>query len=95
MDDWRSWYPRQYTQEEADREKDAYLFVWFRKGRWMFFGVHRQDGDKVDVHPPYKRDSLRGLMQWWFQDAVAARRCFVTGLMLPNVCMVNRKHRWI
>ena len=31
MDGLRSWYTCQCTQEEADREKDAYIFVKFRE----------------------------------------------------------------
>ena len=31
VDDMRSWHMHQYMQEEADREKDAELFVRFRK----------------------------------------------------------------
>ena len=30
-DDLRSWYTHQYTEEEADREKDAYPFIVARK----------------------------------------------------------------
>ena len=38
------------------------------------FGVHRQDGGMVDVHPIHMKGSLRGLMHWWCPDAVEARR---------------------
>ena len=31
-------------------------------------------------------------MQWWLKDAGGARRCLVTGLMLPNVCIMDREH---
>ena len=48
------------------------LFVRFRKEDGCF-GVHRED-------------SLRGLMRWLFKDAVGARRCLATGLMLP-ICV--------
>ena len=74
VDDLRSWYTRQYTHEEADREKDAFLFMRFRK-QYGCFGVLRQDGGKVEVNPPHIEDSFWGLMQSWFQDAVGARRC--------------------
>ena len=46
-------------------------------------GVHRQDEGKVDIRSLSMEDSLWGLMQWWFQNAVRARRCVATGLMLP------------
>ena len=35
--------------------------------------------------------SKRGLIKWWFQDAVGARRCLATGLMPPSVCMMDRE----
>ena len=31
-------------------------------------------------------------MRWWFKDAVAASRCLASGLMLPNVCTMEREH---
>ena len=45
---------------------------------------HKQDGGKLDVHPPCMEDSLRGLMQWWCQDEVGARRYPATGLVLTQ-----------
>ena len=41
--DFRSGYARKYAQEEADREKDAYFSVGFRK-EYGCFGAHRRDG---------------------------------------------------
>ena len=72
-------------REETDREKEAFFFTRGRKED----GVHRHDGGKADIHPLVTEDRLRGLMQWC-KDADGARRCFATGPMLPNVCIMDR-----
>ena len=77
-----SWYTRQYTQEDTEREKEAYLFIRIRT----------EDGGMADIGPPFTEDCLWGLTQWWCRDANGARRCLATGLMLPNVCIMDRKH---
>ena len=55
-------------------------------------GVHRQDGGKAERRPPFTEDCLGGLLPWWFQDADGARRCRATGLIVSNVCIMDRKH---
>ena len=57
-------------------EKEAYLF--YEDGG---IGVYRQDGGKADISPPYLEDNADG-----------ARRCFVTGLRLPSVCIMDTEH---
>ena len=54
------------------------FFVRLRKGD-VCFGVHgHDDAGKMDIHPPYMEDSLRGLRQCWFQDAVGVGRFLVS-----------------
>ena len=50
-----------FTGRKAD-EKCEYLFVRSRSEDGCF-GVHKQDGGKVDFHPAYLEDSLKSLMQ--------------------------------
>ena len=61
-DDLFYWYTRQYTQEETEREKEAFLFMRIRTEDGGI-GVHRQDGGTADVRPPFTEDCLRGLTQ--------------------------------
>ena len=67
----------QYTQEEMDREKKAYLSDRVRKED-RGFGVHRRVGRKADMHPLFTEDCPRGLMQWWYEDVGGAKRCIAT-----------------
>ena len=78
-DDLRSWHTRQYTQEEADR--GCVLFAWFRQGDGCF-GVHRQDGGKMDVRPLYLEGQPKGL------DAVMVSRCGRSEKMICHVRLV-------
>ena len=35
------------------------------------------------------------LVQWWFEDADGAKRCFATSPMLPNVCNMDTEHGFV
>ena len=73
-DDLFSWYTRQYTQEETEREKEADLFIRIRTEDGDI-EVHRQDGGNGQINPPFSEDCSTGWTQWWFLDANGARRC--------------------
>ena len=90
-DDVCSWCARPYTQEETERAKEANLFIRTRTEDGGI-GVHRQDGGKAEMSPPFNEECLRGLTQWWFKDANGASRCVATGLMLSNGCIMDRQH---
>ena len=57
-------------------------------------GVRRLDGGNAESNPLYLEDVPRSWTQWLFKDANGAKRCMVTGLMLPNVCIMNGEH-WL
>ena len=71
--------PVQYTQEQAGRGKDAYLFDLFRRQDGCF-GVHRQDGEKrwmsihltskSWVHSPRRLDAVVVKMPCHRPDAI-------------------------
>ena len=73
------------------RRLRTFLFGFARKMEvWEFTG---RTLERRDSHPPFTEDCPRGsLMQWWFEDAVGARRCLATGLMLPSVSIMDRDH---
>ena len=50
-DDLRSWYTRQYTQEEADREKDAHLsFVFFARKMYVSECTSKMAERRISIH---------------------------------------------
>ena len=83
----RKLYTRQYTQEETDREKEAYLFYQVRKedGSFLSSQAGRRNGGYT---PTFRQGPSEGR---WFEDEDGARRCLATGLMLPNVCIMDRE----
>ena len=85
-DDLRSWYTRQYTQEEAEREKEAcFLFGYVQRMEVLEF-TGRTEERRTFAHLSQRT------AQEWLKDADGARRCLASGLMLHNGSIIDRTH---
>ena len=83
-----AWYRRKFTPAET-RSEAMKIFERSSKEDGCI-GGHRQEGVRVNVFTVQRG---RHRTMWCFQDAEGARRCVATGLIIPNVSLVDREDR--